>query len=285
MKENVVAKASPAPSKLHLKTGLGLRRELVPFLFEKHPPIDFLELAPENWMQLGGKFAKEFKKIAEVYPLVCHGLSLSLGSPAPLDVSFLKRIKKFLDTHSIPYYSEHLSYCSDSGHLYDLLPIPFTESALRYTAKRIRQAQEILERKIAIENVSYYLTPPLSEMSELEFVLRILEEANCRLLLDVNNIYVNSVNHGYDAKGFLEKLPVERIAYVHVAGHYQESKNLIIDTHGADIVNPVWKLLKECYKRFGPLPTLLERDFNIPPFKTLLREVKTIRKIQGSYSS
>jgi len=282
MKENAV-KVSPR-SNLDLKTGLGLRRELVPFLFQKHPEIDFLELAPENWMELGGKFAKEFEKIADTYPLVCHGLSLSLGSPAALDVSFLKRIKKFLDAYSIPYYSEHLSYCSDSGHLYDLLPIPFTESAVRYTAKRIRQAQEILERTIAIENVSYYLTPPLSEMSELEFLLRILEEADCRLLLDVNNIYVNSVNHGYDAQTFLQSLPAERIAYVHVAGHYQETKDLIIDTHGADIADPVWKLLKECYKNFGSLPTLLERDFNIPPFKTLLREVKTIQKIQKSYT-
>jgi len=264
--------------------GLGLRRELVPPLLERVPDaIGFFEVAPENWMELGGRFGRQFRALTERHPFVTHGLSLSLGGPAPLDTSFVRRVKKFLDAHGIRYYTEHLSYCSDDGHLYDLMPIPFTEDAVGYVAARIRRVQDILEREIAVENVSYYAAPG-AEMSELEFVNAVLERADCGLLLDVNNIYVNSINHRYNARAFLDALPAHRVRYLHVAGHYVEAEDLRVDTHGADVCDPVWDLLDHAYARLGPVPTLLERDFNIPPLATLLREVERVGALQARHA-
>lgn len=263
--------------------GLGLRRTLLSPLSETPPDIvSFYEVAPENWIGMGGRFGKRFREFTEKHTFVTHGLSLSLGGPSPLDVEFVKDIKDFLKQHQIKLYTEHLSYCSDDGHLYDLMPIPFTSDAVTYVAKRIQQVQDILEQRIAIENVSYYAAPS-QEMSELEFLLAVLDEAECDLLLDVNNIYVNSVNHRYDAKAFLNAIPKEKIAYLHVAGHYREAEDLIVDTHGAAIVDPVWDLLDLTYQRFGAVPTLLERDFNIPPLSELLLEVEQIHSIQSQY--
>jgi uncharacterized protein (UPF0276 family) len=263
--------------------GLGLRRDLMQAI-EVRPPaqVAFLEVAPENWIGVGGSLGRRFRALTERYPFLAHGLSLSLGGPAPLDEDLLRRIKHLLDTHRIRCFSEHLSYCSDDGHLYDLMPIPFTEDAVHYVAGRIRRTQELLERRIAIENVSYYAAPG-REMDEIEFLNAVLEEADCDLLLDVNNIYVNSVNHRYDAQAFLQALPGERIAYCHVAGHYVEDVDLIVDTHGAEVIDPVWGLLEAAYARFGVFPTLLERDFNIPPLDTLLGEVDTIRGYQDKW--
>lgn len=267
-------------------TGLGLRRALLsPFLATMPNTVDFLEVAPENWIGLGGRYGRQFKQITEQYKFVLHGLSLSIGSPAPLDVELVKSIKGFMDEHNIDIYTEHLSYCSDNGHLYDLMPIPFTEEAVKYVADRIRQVQDIVERQIAIENVSYYATPEPSEMSELEFVNAVVSEADCGLLLDVNNIYVNSVNHRYDPKEFLHGLPGDRIAYIHVAGHYNEAEDLIVDTHGADVIQPVWDLLEETYNVFGVKPTLLERDFNLPPIEELLLESQQIKNLQKKWQS
>ncbi len=263
--------------------GLGLRRELVAPLLERVPDaIGFFEVAPENWMELGGKYARQFRALTERHPFVTHGLSLSLGSPAPLDTGFVKRVGKFLDQHQIRYYTEHLSYCSDDGHLYDLMPIPFTEDAVKHVAARIRRVQDILEREIAVENVSYYAMPG-AEMTELQFVNAVLERAGCGLLLDVNNIYVNSINHRYDARAFLDGLPAARVRYLHVAGHYVEAEDLRVDTHGADVCDPVWDLLDHAYARLGPVPTLLERDFNIPPLPVLLREVERVGKLQARH--
>lgn len=244
--------------------------------------FDFLEIAPENWIGLGGRFGKAFRRYTEQFPFIAHGLSLSIGGPTPLDMEFLKKLKAFLAEHNIRAYSEHLSYCSDDGHLYDLMPIPFTEEAVKYVAARIRQVQDVLEQKIAMENVSYYAAPG-SEMSEQEFLLAVLEEADCELLLDVNNIYVNSINHKYDAEAFLKEMPAERIMYLHIAGHYNEAEDLIVDTHGADVVDPVWSLLQKTYDHFGALPTLLERDFNIPPLPELLQEVEQVRFYQNQW--
>jgi uncharacterized protein len=264
--------------------GLGLRRNLLAPLKARAPSsIQFLEIAPENWIGVGGKLGKHFHFFAKEYPIFCHGLSLSLGGPAPLDEQLLKRIKTFLEEYRIPFYSEHLSYCGDRGQLYDLLPIPFTEEAVHYVSQRIRRAQEILGRPMAVENVSYYLTPPLKEMNELTFIKAVLEEADCRLLLDVNNIYVNSVNHRYDPHEFLRGLPGDRIDYIHVAGHYEEAPDLIIDTHGANVIDPVWNLLDEAYRAFGVLPTLLERDFNLPPLEELVRETDHIHAMQEKW--
>lgn len=265
--------------------GLGLRREILDDVL-KHPPkqVDFYEVAPENWMKLGGKLAHKFRQMTEQHHFVTHGLSLSLGGLTPIDVEFVKAIKVFLKQHHIKIYSEHLSYCSDEGHLYDLMPIPFTEEAVTYVANRIIQVQDILQQKIAIENVSYYAAPG-QEMAEIDFLNAILKKADCLLLLDVNNIYVNSINHRYDAYDFLKQVPKEKIAYVHVAGHYQEADDLLIDTHGAKVNDPVWKLLQESYQLFGELPTLLERDFNIPPMTELLKEIDFIAKLQNQYSN
>ncbi len=256
--------------------GLGLRRTLMGPLAEQFPEqIGFLEVAPENWIGVGGAFGKRFRAFTERHPFVCHGLSLSIGGPAPLDETFIQRIRRFLDEHRIRAYTEHLSYCSDDGHLYDLMPIPFTEEAVHYVAERIRRTQDILERRIAMENVSYYAAPA-QEMTEIDFLNAVLDEADCDLLLDVNNIYVNSINHRYDADTFLRSLPTERIVYFHVAGHFQEAEDLYVDTHGAPVIDPVWELLDKAYAYFGPVPTLLERDFNIPPLAELLGEIDQI---------
>ncbi|AZG72896.1 DUF692 domain-containing protein [Shewanella livingstonensis] len=262
------------------KVGLGLRREMLDE-FCQHVPsaIEFFEVAPENWMTLGGKFGRQFTQLTEQHTFFCHGLSLSIGSPQALDISFVQNIKHFLDRHNINIYSEHLSYCSGTGHMYDLMPIPFTDDAVIHTAKRIKQVEDILERPFILENVSFYAAPG-AQMSEVEFVNAVLQEADCKLLLDVNNIYVNSINHQYDASAFLAAMPTERIEYLHIAGHYQEDVDLMVDTHGADVIDPVWSLLQQCYQLHGVHPTLLERDFNIPKTEILLNEINKIHQYQ-----
>ncbi|MEI7795092.1 MAG: DUF692 domain-containing protein [Methylococcaceae bacterium] len=261
-------------------SGLGLRRSfLTEILQTPQLDVDFFEVAPENWITMGGKLGKQFRAMTEQYKFVCHGLSLSIGSSDPLDEAFVQQIKTFMATHGIEHYSEHLSYCSHNGHLYDLMPIPFTAEAVQHVAARIKRVQDILERKIAIENVSYY-TLTGQEMSEIDFFNAVVNEADCDVLLDVNNIYVNSVNHGYDAIEFLNAMPVERITYAHIAGHYREAEDFLVDTHGAAIIDPVWQLLQHAYQRFGVFPTLLERDFNLPPINELMAEVQQIKKFQ-----
>ncbi|OAI17559.1 DUF692 domain-containing protein [Methylomonas koyamae] len=261
--------------------GLGLRRSLLPALLVNKPDcIDFFEVSPENWIGVGGALGKQFRALTERYRFVAHGLALSLGGPVPLDTQFLRELKAFLDDHDFALYTEHLSFCSDEGHFYDLYPIPFTEQAVKHVAARIRQTQDILDRPIALENASYYVQPPHAEMDELSFINAVLQEADCYLHLDVNNIYVNSVNHGYDASAFLRGLPGERIVYGHVAGHDMEPSGLIIDTHGQKTIEPVWALLDEAYQHFGVFPTLVERDSNIPPLETLVGEVERIATLQ-----
>jgi uncharacterized protein (UPF0276 family) len=264
--------------------GLGLRRSFIDAAVT-HPPaqVDFWEVAPENWIGVGGRFGKQLRALTERFPFVCHGLSLSIGGPAALDQTFLKNLKVFLDQHQIRTYTEHLSYCSDDGHLYDLMPIPFTEEAVHYVAARIRHVQDSLERRIAMENVSYYAAPG-KQMEEIDFLNAIIEEADCGLHLDINNIYVNSINHGYDAQDFLHRLPAQRIVYAHIAGHYVEAEDLRVDTHGADVIDPVWQLLESAYAKFGVFPTLLERDFNIPPLEQLVQEVDTIAALQEKWN-
>ncbi len=263
--------------------GLGLRREMTEELLENIPSqVDFWEVAPENWIPLGGKYQKQLKQFTNASNFVTHGLSLSIGSPEPLDVNFVKDVKAFLDLHNILYYSEHLSYCSGKGHLYDLMPIPFTEEAVKHVAERVKMVQDIIERPLVLENVSYYAAPG-QEMTEKEFTLSVLEESGCLMLLDVNNIYVNSINHRYDAEDFLRAMPSGKIVYGHIAGHYDEADDLKVDTHGADVIPPVWNLLEKAYEIHGVFPTLLERDFNIPPIAELLKEVEQIRLIQNKY--
>jgi len=242
-----------------------------------------MEVAPENWINVGGQRQKLFRYFTDRFPFVCHGLSLSIGGPSPLDQTFIRKLRQFMERHQIRAYSEHLSYCTDDGHLYDLMPIPFTAEAVEYVAGRIRQVQDMIGQRMAIENVSYYAAPG-AELSEIDFINAVISEADCDLLLDVNNIYVNSINHGYDAVEFLQALPAERIAYGHIAGHYNEADDLIVDTHGADVIGDVWDLLDKAYESFGVFPTLLERDFNIPPVEELLIEVEKIKEIQARWS-
>ena len=280
--------------------GLGLKSELIPQIQAAYADasisnINFVEIAPENWIGAGGKAQADLAWFVERFPIVCHGLCLSLGGPGPLNIDFLKQVKQFLTVNKIPLYTEHLSYCSDglagaNGYLYDLLPIPFTEEAVKYVATRIRQTQDILGQRIAIENASFYATAPISTMSEIDFLNAVLIEADCDLHLDINNIYVNCVNFIYSdhidpieaARDFLRQIPKERIVYSHIAGHYQQSVDLLIDTHGMDVIEPVWDLLKEAYQLFGVFPTLLERDNNIPPLHLLMQEVDKIAEIQAS---
>ncbi|HBN87741.1 MAG: hypothetical protein CL577_07095 [Alteromonadaceae bacterium] len=264
--------------------GLGLRREMLDDILTAKPAIiDFFEVAPENWIPFGGSLQRKFSQLTEQYRFICHGLSLSIGSPDPLDVIFIRQVKQFLKQHNISLYSEHLSYCSGKGHLYDLMPIPFTQEAVHFVAKRIRQVQDILEQPLILENVSYYAAPG-QQMSEQEFTLAVLQEADCQLLLDVNNIYVNSVNHGYSAEQFLQAMPSSRIAYYHVAGHFKEAEDLLIDTHGAAVADQVWRLLQMAYQQHGVKPTLLERDFNIPKLNVLCEELRQIKELQDETS-
>ncbi len=265
------------------RCGLGLRRPMLDELLAMPTGrVGFLELAPDNWIGVGGRRRTALETLAERFPIYAHGLSLSLGGPEPFDPGYLARLRSFLDTLGCPIYSEHLSYCSDEGQLYDLLPLPFTDEAVRHVARRIGEVQDALGRRIAIENVSYYAAPHPA-MSEIDFVRAVLAEADCGLLLDVNNIHVNSINHGYDPLDFLHALPAERVVAMHVAGHYVEAADLIIDTHGAAVIDPVWRLLDAAYAHCGVHPTLLERDFNFPPLAELLAEVDRIAAIQARH--
>lgn len=260
--------------------GLGLRHDLISDM-QANPPtqVDFLEIAPENWIRVGGARGKALRRLTERFPLVCHGLSLSIGGPAPINDDFLVDLKEFLDKHEAKAYTEHLSYCGDSGQLYDLMPIPFTEEAVHYVAARIRHVQDMLERQIGMENVSTYAIPT-GEMTELEFLNAVVTEAGCGFHLDINNIFVNSINHGFDFREFLAGIPAERIMYAHIAGHYREEDNVRVDTHGEDVIPEVWDLLDAAYAQYGVFPTLLERDFNIPPLTELLSEVDRIVELQ-----
>jgi uncharacterized protein (UPF0276 family) len=269
--------------------GLGLRRALLGPLQDaqrdgRNDAIDFFEIAPENWIGVGGRLGRTLRSFTERHAFVCHGLSLSLGGQDPLDETLLAKIRRLLDAHGIAIYSEHLSYCFDEGHLYDLMPIPFTDEAVHHVAARIRQTQDILGQRIAVENVSYYAAPGQA-LREIDFVNAVLKEADCDLLLDVNNIHVNSINHRYDAAAFLDALPGERVAYIHVAGHYDEADDLKIDTHGAPVIDPVWRLLERAYANFGVKPTLIERDFNFPPLAELVAEVAHARMLQAAHAA
>ncbi|WP_043311561.1 DUF692 domain-containing protein [Pseudomonas sp. ML96] len=261
--------------------GLGLRRGLLGELQESAAEqVDFLEIAPENWIGVGGRFGRQLRALTERLPFLCHGLSLNLGGYVPLDLELLRAIKAFLDEHGIRGYSEHLSACADDGQLYDLMPLPFSDEAVLHVAARIRQVEEVLERPLIIENVSAYARLP-GELGEIDFVRAVLEEADCSLLLDVNNVQVNAHNFGFDPHAYIAAMPSERIAYLHVAGHMDQAADLKIDTHGAPVDDPVWVLLAHAYAVHGVRPTLLERDFNFPPMAELYAEVGRIRALQG----
>ena len=292
--------------------GLGYRRDLADdFLnLSSNNAIQFMEVAPENWVKMGGAARYRFDQAAERYPLAVHGLSLSLGGQAPLDRELLKNTKALMTQYNSTFFSEHLSYCECEGHLYDLLPMPFTEEAVKHVAQRIRYVQDFLELQISLENTSYYLHSPTSTMNEVEFLNAIAQEADCGIHLDVNNIYVNGVNHGLlDPYVFLDQVDVKRVNYIHIAGHdeehsaaqvvedlegesfnkikgaYRHLPELLIDTHGEAVKGTVWDLLEYAYQRLPFIPpTLLERDFNFPPFAELYAEVEHIAQLQQKYA-
>lgn len=264
--------------------GIGYRKDFSKeFLNSDILKPDFVEVAPENWIGIGGFWKQQLQKVTEKYPLYTHGLSLSIGSPDELDVDFVKQVKKFLDENNVVLYSEHLSFTkSENAHTYDLLPIPFTKKAIDNVVSKIQQAQDILKRKLILENASYYTTLA-QEMGEPEFINEIISRSGCEMLLDVNNVYVNSFNHSYDAKEFISKMPLEKVKYIHMAGHLKLSDKLIIDTHGEAIIDPVYQLLEHTLSVLNrDVPVLLERDFNIPQLSELQNEINAIRKIKSN---
>ena len=245
--------------------------------------VDFVEFAPENWIGMGGYWQNILEKVAERYPIFLHGLSLSIGSPEDIDWDFLLEVKKFIKKYNIKIYSEHLSYTkSKNAHLYDLLPIPFRYDAVKHIVERIKKIQDFLEQKIVIENVSYY-TSVEAEMDEASFIKTIVNESDCKMLLDVNNVYVNAFNHHYNAKEFISDLPLDKIEYIHMAGHTRVSETLIIDTHGEDIIDPVYELFDYTIQKIDSVPVLLERDFNIPILSHLNKEITNLRNITNKH--
>lgn len=262
------------------KVGIGFRRDIADILIngqELNP--EFIEFAPENWLGIGGYWKKILRQATEKYPVTCHGLSLSLGSPEDLDWNFIGKLKEFLDENKVKIFSEHLSYTkSNNAHLYDLLPIPFREDAVHHVSERIRKVQDFLQRRIAIEIVSYY-TPVAAEMKEIDFINAIIEESDCELLLDVNNVYVNAFNHNYNAREFIQQLDLDKVAYIHMAGHEQVEPDLIIDTHGQPIIDPVYELFEWTIAKMNPVPVLLERDYNFSELDQLNLELTKLRSI------
>ena len=262
------------------KVGIGFRRDFATnFLNSDVLKPGFVEFAPENWIGMGGYWRKKLEAVVEKYPILCHSLSMSIGSPDDLDMNYLKDIKQFLDDVNCQMYSFHLSFAKcDNAHLYELLPIPFTEDAANHVAEKIKRVQDFLNRPVGIENSSYYATA-IPEMEEVEFINKVIEKADCKMLLDVNNVYVNAFNHKYDAKKFINDLPLEKVLYIHMAGHLQVNEDTIIDTHGEPIIDPVFDLFEWTIAKMKPVPVLLERDFNIPKLAELQGEVSQLQGI------
>lgn len=273
----------------YLGTGLGLRRELADQIFEEQGSefsrIDWLEIVPENYISIGGSAYERLEQAMSIASntIVTHGINLSIGSIDELNYSYLKSLKSLLDYVDAPWWSDHLCFSSTAGvYFQDLLPLPFSHEAIKHVVNRIREAQSIIDRPFIIENISYYMTMPGSELTEAEFLAEVLERADCGVLLDVNNVYVNSVNHNFDAFEFLDKLPLERVVQLHVAGH-KRTEEMVIDTHGAPIVEPVYELLRYVLSKTDTKAILLERDQNFSDFNELLTELDTIRDISTQF--
>ena len=258
--------------------GIGLRRPHFHEIFENNDGVDFLEIVSENFMNFGGLPLDVLKKSIERFPVVMHGVSLSIGGLDPLNPDYLKRLKKLIELVKPPWFSDHLSYSSAHGVEYhDLIPLPFTREAVDHVVARIRQVQAITDVPFVLENPSYYAEMPGKEMSEAEFVREVVTEADCGLLLDVNNVYVNAVNHGYDPYAFLDEMPAERVLQYHIAGH-DDSGDFLVDSHGSYIISPVYELYRHALDRIGPAWTLIEWDNEIPSLDVLLEENRNVRK-------
>lgn len=263
----------------YLGFGLGLRQEHYETILAEHPPVDWFEIISENYMVAGGKPLYYLDRIREHYPLVMHGVSLSIGGTDPLDREYLIRLKALAERVEPAWISDHLCWTGINGtNLHDLMPLPYTPETIRHVAERVSQVQEYLGHQILLENVSSYVAYTASEMTEWEFLCEIAEIADCLILLDVNNIYVSAVNHNFDPYTYLTGIPVERVRQFHLAGHTCQ-QDLIIDTHDQPIVNPVWDLYAAAVRRFGYVSTMIERDDNIPPLFELLDELEQARRI------
>jgi uncharacterized protein (UPF0276 family) len=259
--------------------GLGLRREIAQQTFEHANEIAWLEFIPENYMGLGGMARERLETAIGAFPLVSHGVNLSIGSTDDLNQDYLASLKKLLDKTNAPWWSDHLCYTTIGGaYMHDLLPLPFTKEAVRHIADRIKRVQDYIERPFLLENISFYMNMPGAEMTDAQFLAEIVEKADCGLLLDVNNVYVNSQNHQFDPMDYLREIPVERTVQMHVAGHKRIGE-YIIDTHGAALIEPVYELMRWVLKQTTVKGVLLERDQNFPPFAELLEEIRTIRGI------
>lgn len=264
--------------------GLGLRTEHYQDILEHKPKqIDWLEIISENYMVDGGKPLYYLDAIREHYPMVMHGVSMSIGSTDPLNFDYLKNLKKLINRVQPMWFSDHICWTGvDHKNMHDLLPLPYTEEAVNHLADRISRVQDFVGRQMLVENLSSYITYCDDVMSEWEFLTAICEKADCNLLLDVNNIYVSSYNHQFDPIEYLEGVPADRVWQHHLAGHSNEG-NLIIDTHDADIIDPVWALYEETARRLGPVSTMIERDGNIPELSSVLKELDRARKIATPY--
>ncbi len=266
-----------------LGIGLGLRREMYTETFAASSEIDFLEIAPENYMDTGGAPRKRLRAALEKFQIISHGLNLSIGSTDDLNYDYLKCLKKLLDEMNAPWWSDHLCFTSvDQLYIQDLLPLPFNKEAINHVVERIKWVQDFIERPFLLENISFYMYMPACQMKETEFIQEITEKADCGLLLDVNNVIVNSINHNFDAGQYVSELPLERVVQIHVAGH-KKIGDYIIDTHGAPVIDPVFELLDLVLKKTPDLKgIMLERDQNFPDFSEILFELKKLREIANS---
>jgi len=263
----------------YLGYGLGLRPDHYLEIIDNKPNIDWFEILSENYMVDGGRPLYYLDKIRRDYPMVMHGVSLSIGSTDPLDWDYLRQLTQLIERVQPEWISDHLCWTGVEGkNMHDLLPLPYTETAIQHVADRIKQVQDFLGRQILIENVSSYLTYKQDEMSEWEFISRLMQEADCLMLFDINNIYVSSINHGFDPHEYIDAIPAERVMQYHLAGHTLMG-DYIIDTHDQPVIDPVWHLYAYCVRRFGPVSTMIERDDNIPPFKELMAELQRARDI------
>jgi uncharacterized protein (UPF0276 family) len=263
----------------HLGFGLGLRPEHYDAILADRPPLGFLEALSENYLVPGGKPLHYLDRIRALYPLVLHGVSLSIGSAEPLDREYLRNLKLLISRTEPRWVSDHLCWTGVDGiNLHDLMPLPYTAEALRHVADRVRQVQDFLGQRILLENVSSYVSYQQSEMTEWEFLSELATTADCLLLLDVNNVYVNSRNHGFDPHAFIAGLPAYRVRQIHLAGH-EDHGDYVVDTHDAAIVDPVYALYEKTCRRLGPVSTMIERDAKIPALETLLAELDQVRHI------
>ena len=268
-----------AASRPYLGYGLGLRIDHYDAVLAERPAVDWFEIISENYMVDGGKPLHYLDRIRALYPMVMHGVSLSIGSLDPLDMDYLKRLKALAQRVEPRWISDHLCWTGVAGkNLHDLMPLPYTEEAVRHVAERVRRVQDYLGTQILLENVSSYVTYTQSAMSEWEFLGAIAGAADCLILLDVNNIYVSSSNHGFDPRAYLRGVPAVRVHQFHLAGHTYNG-NIIVDTHDQPIIGGVWELYAEAVRHFGPVSTMIERDANIPPLEELLAEVDQARRI------